>query len=546
MPPPPPENSAARPGLRPGSLYYGDCLEVMRGWPDGLVDLIYLDPPFNSQANYNQLFGTENGVPAQVRAFSDTWKWDRAAAERLDNLSRSVAHRAHRAVAGLHGLLGESGMLAYLTYMAERLAECRRMLRPGGSIYLHCDPTAGHYLKVLMDSILGARNFRNEIVWKRNTGHNSGAQFGRIHDTILFYTLGDGWTWNRTHARSYSPAQLARFRKDADGREYKADDLTAARPSSGSGKFRWRGTMPGPTRGWAYGEEQLEALLAEGRILLKADGTPRLDGLKVYLDELPGPRTQSIWDDIPRIPNTSRERLGYPTQKPVALLERIIRASSNRGDLVLDPFCGCGTTIDAARRLGRRWAGIDISPFATRLVRDTRLKDGSIPILGIPTDMDGAVQLLNRNPFDFEAWIVSSVPGLAPNEKRTGDRGIDGRGRSMSPDPDGRNLVVAQVKGGGYSATALRDFERVMDRERAMAGVFIALRHVTARPARAAAAAAGTFMIGADAYPRLQFWSVEEYLAGHVPRLPSMADPYTGKPVQMDAFTAAPQGGLFG
>ncbi|MYA07672.1 MAG: site-specific DNA-methyltransferase [Holophagales bacterium] len=465
--------------LVPNSLYYGDCLDVMSGWSDGQFDLVYLDPPFNSKANYNQLFGTENGVPAQVRAFEDTWVWNAAAAERYDRFSRAIANPAHQAILGMHQILGESGMLAYLTYMAERLLECRRMLKPTGSIYLHCDPTASHYLKVLMDAMFGPPDLQNEIVWHYRRWTGKAKRLQRLHDIVLFYTRSKEYTFNVPYD-PYTEKSLAR----------------------------------------------------------KQHYHTRIKGDDIYVTSIDkkGVRAGDVWQ-IPVLNSQAKERLGYPTQKPRVLLERIITASSNVGDLVLDPFCGCGTTVDAANRLGRKWVGIDISPFAARLVRDRRLKDAGIPIHGIPTDMEGARLLLESNPFDFEAWIVMSVAGLAANEIQIGDGGIDGRGRMFSVPDDETGLVLAQVKGGGYTASALRDFEGTMARENATAGIFVTLKRVTTPKARAAAAAKGEYKVGATRYPRLQFWSAEEYFSGSRPHLPAMADPYTGKAVQSDLFT---------
>ena len=254
-----------------------------------------------------------------------------------------------------------------------------------------------------------------------------------------------------------------------------------------------------------------------------------------------GMAAQDIVSDISPISSRSAERLGYPTQKPVALLERIVEASSKPGDLVLDPFCGCGTTLHAADKLQREWVGIDISPFAIQLVRDRRLKDSAIPIHGIPTDMEGARLLLRKNPFDFEAWIVSAIDGLAPNEIQVGDRGIDGRGKMLEPPENEKGMVLAQVKGGGYTADALRSFEAVMHREQATAGIFVTLKRVTTASAHAAARKRGVLELGASRYPRLQFWCVEDYFDGIVPRLPAMADPYTGKPVQPDLLSRPQQ-----
>ena len=260
------------------------------------------------------------------------------------------------------------GMGAYMCFMAVRLLAMRRLLKPTGSIYLHCDPTASHYLKAVMDAIFGWRNFRNQITWQRSNSHNTANRYANISELILYYTKSTNFTWNQQY-QAHSEAQRSRFRhNDADGRLYKLDDLTASRPNSDSGKFEWRGTMPPPSRGWGYRLEQLESWWAEGRIVTKRNGAPRMDGLKVYLDESKGKPMINIWTDVPRIPNTSKERTGYPTQKPLALYERIIKASSNEGDIVLDPFAGCATTCVAAEQLNRQWVGIDIWDKAHEVV----------------------------------------------------------------------------------------------------------------------------------------------------------------------------------
>ena len=400
-------------------------------------------------------------------------------------LKRATAHPAHNAIIGMYGILGESGMLAYLTYMAQRLAACRKLLKPHGSIYLHCDPTASHYLKVVMDAVFGAENFRNEIVWcYTGPGSPKMRQFNRKHDTIFWYSNGPAWTFNGDAVRI----------EHADGGPHTGGFVSAnvsAMDTQSAKEYGAKGKIP--ETWWAQ---------------------KKGNGLCV-------------------VPRSPRENLGYPTQKPVKLLERIIKASSNEGDLVLDPFCGCGTTLASARTLNRKWIGIDISPFAAKLVRDKRLKDPSIPIYGIPTDMEGARLLLQRNPFDFEAWIVTSIDGLAANEIQVGDRGIDGRGRMYSVPDDETGMVLAQVKGGGYTASALRDFQHVMSREKATAGVFITLDKVTERQ-RMKAASEGTYKIGASSYPRLQFWSAAEHMQGVSPNLPTMADPFTGQAVQTE------------
>ena len=355
-------------------MWIRDNLDVLRGLNAESVDLVYADPPFNSNKNYEAPIGSK----AAGAAFKDTWTlsdvdlaWHGEIAEREPKVYAAIDNA---------GIVHGPGMKSYLIMMAVRLLELRRVLKPTGSLYLHCDDTANSYLRMLCDAVFGRNGLRNAITWQRTESHNTADRFGNITDTLLYYAAGERPTWHSGHhvyadGAKYSEEQRRRFKhKDPDGRQYRLDDLTAPRPSSDSGKFRWRGTMPGPGRGWGYRIEQLEAWWTAGRIRAKRDGTPRLDGLKVYLDEAPGKRLQSLWTDVPRVANTSVERTGYPTQKPVALLDRIIKASSNRGDVVLDPFCGCATACVSAESLGRQWIGIDLSPVAATLV-ESRLHD---------------------------------------------------------------------------------------------------------------------------------------------------------------------------
>ena len=457
--------------MNPQTLYYGDCLDWMGQWPDSSVDLIYLDPPFNSNANYNILFGEGNGVPAQVRAFQDTWQWDAAAIERTQRIVDAVAHPAHRAVAGLQQILGGSGMLAYVSYIAERLPEMRRLMKPTAAIYLHCDPTASHYLKILLDGVFGAGNFRNEIVWAYRTGGVSARYWPRKHDILLFYV--------KTNAYCHNPPQ---------------ERVVYDRP---------------------FFNQQFDA-----------EGRPYAD---VYI--------RDVWDgaDVRPVINVSRERIGYPTQKPVALLKRIISASSNEGDLVLDPFCGGGTAIAAAAALNRQWVGIDISPHAVDITQN-RLARLGIPasVEGIPQDMAGARRLAQANPHDFEAWAVTRIPGLAPNEIKAGDGGSDGRGRMQAKPSDCNSLLVlAQVKGGRPTIDQVRAFMAAMERDNAAMGIFVTLDPLG--PRRAAwseTAGKGRITVGAQSYPRVQLWSIADYFDDRMPQIPTMLDPNTGQPVQ--------------
>jgi len=453
------------------SLYYGDCLEVLGSWPAECVDLCYLDPPFNSNANYNMLFGAdqEPGSRAQIQAFSDTWTWDDAAADRVKRLERASAYpMRQRCIEGLHKILGGTGMLAYVSYMAERLTEIYRVLKRTGTVYLHCDPTASHYLKLVMDAVFHG-NFRNEIVWCYRGGGVPKKDFARKHDIILRYTKSADYVFNP----QYVP----------------------------------------------YSESSKE--------LIESRGGVSIDNLPRPLNR--GAHMPDWWSDINSLQTWSPERTGYPTQKPLALLKRIIESSSNPDDLVLDPFCGCGTTVLAADDLGRDWAGIDLSPFAVDLMV-ARLGDGRhILTHGMPADLASARRLAADNPFEFEKWSITRIDGLMPNKRQRGDAGIDGRGSlAVTPEKCDSSLVLAQVKGGKPSLSHLRDFLHVVDREGAAIGIFITLDPVP-KNWRAEARRAGTWRFGAEAYHRVQCWSMKDHYERRPPQLPPLADPFTGK-----------------
>ncbi len=520
--------------METNSLYYGDCLDWMQEWPSESVDLIYLDPPFNSSADYNILFGQGNGTPAQVRGFTDTWRWDEAAADRVSRFESAVAHPLHDATVALKRLLGPSGMLAYLTYMGERLVETRRLLKPTGSIYLHCDDTASHYLKALMDAIFGTKQFRNEIVWMRSMPHgNVSRSYGRIHDTILFYVREErGATWTSPAVPYTDPDERTRrqYRNWDPEREDWWQPTSLLNPNPDRPNLTYQ--FHGHTRVWRWTKERMEREDAAGRIYVPpGGGVPRY---KRYLSEQRGRLVQDIWNDIPPIPR--HERLGYPTQKPLALLERILSASSKPEDIVLDPFCGCGTTVVAAHNLERRWIGIDISATAIDIIQDERLKPLGIAAetFGIPQDLASARKLASDRPFDFEAWAVTRIPGMAPNERKRGDRGIDGRGSMLeAPKEMETRLVLAQVKGGrSFQIGAFRDFLHVIEREDAALGVYITLEGITSGQARAEARAMGTLSVGASTYQRVQLWSIENFFDGRSPSLPTLTDPNTGRPIQ--------------
>ena len=552
------------------TLYYGDCLDWMGQWPDECVDLIYLDPPFNSNADYSIIFGDSNGVPAQVRGFEDTWRWDAVAMERSNRLERAVAHPAHQAARSFKIQLGESGMLAYLTYMAERLAEMQRILKPAGAIYLHCDDTAGHYLNVLMDMLFKPQNRLNTLTWRRATSHNDAKRFGRIADTILFYQKSDEFTWRGDSLRvPLSGEDLEdRYHLEDDRGRYYVGDLTGAgtaesretpssRPWRNYDVFEMGRHWSVPRTG-AYAKhinshiipgydqiddihERLDKLDAAG--LITHPTTGRWPGLKRYAEADQGAPPQSIIlkpKGFTNYSTRSREYLEFPTQKPLALLKQLIQCASTDGALVLDPFCGCGTTMVAAHDLGREWAGIDISSAALDIVKSRRLAPNGIEnsIAGIPIALNEARRLAADNPLDFEAWAVMRVPGLAANSAGGADSGIDGRGLLLNrPEDHESRTILAQVDGAQqFRLSKFRDFLHVIDREEegspAAIGIYITLDRVTSNAARQEALAAGTVKIGATDYPRMVLWSIEDLFEEQMPNIPVLTDPYTGQPAQ--------------
>jgi len=498
------------------TLFYGDNLAILREHvEDESVDLVYLDPPFNSNANYNLLFKAPDGhqSQAQIEAFDDTWHWNTSAAEHaFDEVMQSGNSDAAEMLRAMWSFLKENDMMAYLTMMAVRLLELHRVLKPTGSLYLHCDPTASHYLKVLLDAVFGNKQFINEIVWLRANAHNFKTRYWpRQHDILLFYGKGDGIAVNPQY-EPYGPQQLARYKADTNGRLYTGQDLTVSLVRRWR-QFEWRAVTPPPHRSLGASREQLEAWYKEGRILLRKDGKPRFDGLNVYLDETPGKQIGTVWDSIDRIRNTSGERLGYPTQKPLALLERIISASSNEGDLVLDPFCGCGTTVHAAQKLKRRWIGIDVTHLAIHLIQ-RRLNDAfpgiQFDIAGVPKDLGGARALALADKYEFQKWALAMVDAQPyKGGKKGGDGGVDG---FLYIKPDGKKTekVIVSVKGGqSLNPAMVKDLIVTVDQEGAKMGVFLTLEPPT-KGMVTQAAAAGFFKTGYGQFPKIQIVSVEQ------------------------------------
>ena len=505
-------------------LYFGDNLKILRDYvEDASVDLIYLDPPFNSSATYNVLFKEKSGEEsaAQITAFEDTWQWSQEAEAVYREIVESGPHKLADLMQALLAFLGRNDMMAYLVMMAIRLVELHRVLKPIGSIYLHCDPTASHYLKLVLDSIFSPWNFLNEIIWKRTSAHSSAKRYGPVHDVALFYSKTERFTWNAQYSPHDESYIATHYRsKDESGRPYTLSDLTAAGKREGSSGKSWHGFSPASKGNhWKFTIENLERLDAEGRIYWPSGGGwPRY---RRYLDEVKGVPMQDVWTDLDPINAKASERLGYPTQKPEALLERIIKASSNEGDVVLDPFCGCGTAIAVAERLKRRWIGIDITYLAINLVQ-RRLRDhhptdlSPYEIIGAPTDVQGAEALKEISPHQFEWWAVDLVNARpAKDHKKGADTGIDGYINFFDDKSGQAKQVIVQVKSGYVGVNHLRDLKGVIEREKAAIGALITLREPT-RPMLTEAAAAG-FYESKDfrgRYPRLQILTIAQLLSG--------------------------------
>jgi site-specific DNA-methyltransferase (adenine-specific) len=521
-------------------LYYGDNLAVLRdSIADESVDLIYLDPPFNSNASYNVLFKGPSGneSTAQIEAFDDTWHWTDAAEEAFGEVLRSGNGNAAEMLRAMRSFLGENDMMAYLAMMAVRLLELHRVLKPTGSLYPHCDPTASHYLKILLDAVFGARNFVNEIAWKRYGAHNDGGQgarhYGRVHDILFFYSKSDERFWNTQYTPQSEEYIKQRFQyKDPDGRRYTDTPLTGPGGSEkGNPVYEWNGH----TRAWRVSKERMQELHDQGKLHYTKTGYVRG---KRYLDEMKGVPLQTVWTDLTSLGGTNPERLGYPTQKPVALLERILSASSNTGDVVLDPFCGCGTTVHAAEKLRRQWIGIDVTHLAIGLI-EKRLRDAfkdKTPPLeftthGVPQDLAGARDLARRGRqdknyyFEFEKWALSLINAQPGNlSKKGADRGIDGN-IYFGTKSEGR-AIVSVKSGDNVGVSMIRDLRGVIERENADIGIFLTLTEPT-KPMIAEAAAAGQFELdGFSPVPRVQIVTIEQALElrDRAVRLPARRD----------------------
>jgi len=508
-------------------LYYGDNLDILKKHiADESVALIYLDPPFKSDQDYNILFKERDGTrsAAQIKAFKDTWIWDEEASRAYHDMVEHGPPDVSNALRAFHTFLGPNDMLAYLSMMAPRLVELRRALKDTGSIYLHCDPTASHYLKMLMDAVFGPVNYVNEITWKRTSAHSDVRRgYAAVNDILLFYSKSGRHVFNVQHL-PHSEAHLAEKYKyvDANGRRYTTRDLRSPHPRPNL-TYEYKGYKPHPN-GWTVSLQRMQQLDAEGRLLFPSSPDGRIR-LKLYLDEVPGVRAATVWTDIRPINSQAAERLGYPTQKPEALLERIILASSNEGDMVLDPFCGCGTTIAVAQRLNRRWIGIDVTCLAINLMR-RRLESAFggkavFDVIGEPTAYSEARQLAAENPYQFQWWALDLVGARPVVEKRGADKGVDGRLLFHDDESGKTKQVIFSVKAGHVTALHVRELRGTIEREHAEIGCLISLEEPT-QPMRAEAAGAGFYQhpLGSGMYPRLQLLTVKELLEGKKLQLP--------------------------
>jgi len=538
-------------------LYYGDNLDVMhRHIKDETVDLVYLDPPFNSNTNYNVLFAEKDGSKAasQIQAFSDTWTWNQESESVFAEIVMEGG-KVSDCLQAFRTFLGECDMLAYLVMMAPRLMELRRVMKQTASIYLHCDPTASHYLKMLMDAAFGPENFRNEIIWQRTTAKAlMKRRLPTNHDTILLYQKTGEAVWN--DSAIFRPYDLDSLdaktagkysHRDTDGRRYRLDNLINPNPNRPNLTYEFLGV----TKVWRWTKERMQAAYESGLVIQPKPGA--VPSLKRYLDEQRGKPLGDVWIDIPPINSQAAERLGYPTQKPQALLERIISTSSNPDDIVLDPFCGCGTTIAAAQTANRRWIGIDITHLAITLIKQ-RLKDSfgietgihaaklkisetasveepsmgyagspkrSFQVIGEPTSTPDAETLAASDPYQFQWWALGLVGARPVEQKKGADKGIDGRIIFEGDKKGVFESVILSVKAGKTGSAHVRDLKGVLEREKAAIGILISMQEPT-KDMKIEAATAGFYesSLWNKKYPKIQLLTVSELLSGKTVEMP--------------------------
>lgn len=510
------------------TLYYGDNLPILRKLQSESIDLVYLDPPFNSARSYNVLFKDQHGSgsDAQITAFDDTWQWGPSAEQTYLDIIQSNPGKVDDLLSALRCVIGTNAMLAYLVMMAARLVELHRVLKPTGSLYLHCDPTASHYLKLVLDTVFGFENFRNEIIWRRS--HPKGHAFTRFatnHDVIFAYSKSaDHTKWNPIYREYDEKNVLKQYSlSDEDGRRYQLTSLLNPNPNRPNLTYEFKGV----TKVWRWTKERMLEADKQGRIIVPKNGKgiPRF---KRYLDEQDGIPVDDFWDDIELV--SGNESLGYPTQKPLALLERIIQASSNPGDVVLDCFCGCGTAIAAAEKLGRRWIGIDITYLAINLIENRMRKmypNIKFTVEGKPADLASANDLAQRDRYQFQWWALSLIGAKPLGDDHTGkgkkgaDKGIDGVINYIDSNNAELKKVLIQVKSGHVNSATIRDLRGVLDREKAEIGVLVTLEPPTKEMTKEAVTLGSyTSQFWQKSYPRLQILTIEQLLAGASVQMP--------------------------
>jgi len=555
--------------IEANTLYYGDNLDILRKYiPDESVDLIYLDPPFNSKADYNILFKEKTGKSsvAQIQAFSDFWHWDQNAEKTYVELQEYPKYTSM--VQFLHAFLGRNDMMAYLVMMTVRLRELHRVLKPTGSLFIHCDPTASHYLKIILDLVFGFNNFRNENIWRRTGAHNKIKRYAPIHDTILFYSKTGDYHWNYPN-RPYMKGHIEEyFVKDEKGyrTNYYGNVLTGSGVRGGFSGKPWRGFDPTPKgRHWAIPKavvDEIDEDLSSMNTQQKLDRLFELGYIKIYpnqawpiyeryLNEDDGQPLFDIWafqpytggtvfgtdkgidEDVRWLTPKDKERQGYPTQKPIGILERIIKSCTSEGDIVLDPFCGCGTTIIAAQNLKRKWIGIDITHLAISLIK-ARLREKKVIIkkdyrvIGEPVDLASATQLAESNAFQFEWWALSLIEArptggtTGRRGKKGADKGVDGWLTFREGDSLNLRKIVVQVKGGVHvGAKDIRDLLGTVQNTKSAMGIFITL-HEPTKPMKQAAMEAEYYIspTWGHKYPKIQILTIKELLEGKKPIIP--------------------------
>jgi site-specific DNA-methyltransferase (adenine-specific) len=510
------------------TLFYGDNLIILREHiPSESVDLIYLDPPFNSNRSYNVLFRDEHGTEseAQIEAFEDTWQWNLEAEQTYAELLTEAPDHVAKMIESLRDFIGENQMMAYLVMMTIRLLELRRVLKSTGSIFLHCDPTASHYLKVLLDAIFNPQNFRNEIIWKRTPSKAlTSRRLSRNHDVILSYQKSEEAKWNidaafvaYDHGALDEKTASKYHYRETDGRIYRLDNLTNPNADRPNLTYEFLGV----TRVWRWTRDRMQVAYEAGLVVQTRPGA--VPQLKRYLDEQRGRPLSDVWSDIDPLNSQAKERLGYPTQKPEALLERIIQLTTDPDDIVLDPFCGCGTSIAAAQKLGRKWIGIDITHLSIALQKyrlEAMFPGIKFKVVGEPKDISAARQLATEDRYQFQWWALSLIRArpLGGQEgsregKKGSDKGIDGVIAFVDDTTGKAKRVLVQVKSGHVNSSHIRDLKGTLQRENAAIGVFITLELPTKDMITEAVSAGFYYSPGWNQnYPRIQILTIEELL----------------------------------